>query len=89
MERMDISTDDAVAHLAKWRDAETTVRAVYTNVTGNDRWENIKCFPAAIKLRAADLKCCSTRKTLLPGVEPVSEQAKTACPWRETQTRRA
>ena len=35
MERMDISKDDAIAHLAKWRDAETTVRAVYTSVTGN------------------------------------------------------
>jgi hypothetical protein len=35
MERMDISKDDAIAHLAKWHDAETTVRAVYTNVTGN------------------------------------------------------
>lgn len=32
---MDISKDDAIAHLGKWRDAETTVRAVYTNVTGN------------------------------------------------------
>jgi len=35
MERMDISKEDAIAHLAKWRDADTTVRAVYTNVTGN------------------------------------------------------
>jgi hypothetical protein len=32
---MDISKEDAVAHLAKWYDAGTTVRAVYTNVTGN------------------------------------------------------
>jgi hypothetical protein len=35
MERMDISKDDAIAHLAKWLDAETTVRAVYTSTTGN------------------------------------------------------
>ena len=32
---MDISKDDAIAHLAKWLDAETTVRAVYTSTTGN------------------------------------------------------
>ena len=32
---MDISKEDAVAHLAKWRDAGTIVRAVYTTVTGN------------------------------------------------------
>jgi hypothetical protein len=35
IQKMDISKDDAVAHLAKWHDADTTVRAVYTNVTGN------------------------------------------------------
>jgi len=35
IERMDISKEDAVAHLAKWHDADTTVRAVYTTVTGN------------------------------------------------------
>jgi len=32
---MDISKDDAVAHLAKWRNSDTTVRAVYTTITGN------------------------------------------------------
>jgi len=32
---MDISKEDAVAHLAKWHDADTSVRAVYTTVTGN------------------------------------------------------
>jgi hypothetical protein len=32
---MDISKADAVAHLAKWRDAETKVRAVYSTITGN------------------------------------------------------
>jgi len=35
MEGMDISKEDAIAHLGKWRDAEATVRAVYTNITGN------------------------------------------------------
>jgi hypothetical protein len=35
MERMDISKDDAIAHLAKWHDAATAVRAVYSNVNGN------------------------------------------------------
>ena len=35
MERMDISKGDAIAHLAKWHDADITVRAVYTTVTGN------------------------------------------------------
>jgi hypothetical protein len=32
---MDISKDDAIAHLAKWHNAATAVRAVYTNVNGN------------------------------------------------------
>ena len=32
---MNISKEDAIAHLGKWRDAQTTVRAVYTSVTGN------------------------------------------------------
>jgi hypothetical protein len=32
---MDISKADAIAHLAKWHNANTTVRAVYTTVTGN------------------------------------------------------
>ena len=32
---MNISKDDAVAYLAKWRDAGTTVRGVYTTITGN------------------------------------------------------
>jgi hypothetical protein len=32
---MDISKEDAIAHLGKWREAETTVRAIYTNVTGS------------------------------------------------------
>ena len=32
---MDISKEDAIAHLAKWHDANTAVRAVYTNITGN------------------------------------------------------
>jgi hypothetical protein len=32
---MDISKEDAVAHLAKWHDGDVSVRAVYTNVTGN------------------------------------------------------
>ena len=35
MSQMDISKDDAIAHLAKWHDAATAVRAVYTNVNGN------------------------------------------------------
>lgn len=35
MEGMNISKADAVAHLAKWHDAGTQVRAVYTSVTGN------------------------------------------------------
>src|SRR5436853_7838773 len=34
-QQMDISRDDAVAHLAKWRDGDTPVRAVYTTITGN------------------------------------------------------
>ena len=34
MGQMDISKDDAIAHLAKWRDAETTIRAVFTSITG-------------------------------------------------------
>jgi hypothetical protein len=32
---MNISKADAVAHLAKWRDAGTQVQAVYTTVTGH------------------------------------------------------
>ena len=32
---MNISKADAVAHLAKWHDAGTQVRAIYATVTGN------------------------------------------------------
>ena len=32
---MDISKADAVAHLAKWRDAGARVRAVYSTITGH------------------------------------------------------
>src|SRR5687768_9102509 len=32
---MNISKEDAVAQLAKWHDAATHVRAVYSNITGN------------------------------------------------------
>ena len=32
---MNISKADAVAHLAKWHDASTQVRAIYASVTGN------------------------------------------------------
>ena len=32
---MNISKPDAVAHLAKWRDAGTRVQAIYATVTGN------------------------------------------------------
>src|SRR5215831_18364771 len=32
---MNISKADAVAHLAKWFDAKTEIRAVYTTITGN------------------------------------------------------
>jgi hypothetical protein len=32
---MNISKADAVAHLAKWHDAVTQVRAIYATVTGN------------------------------------------------------
>jgi hypothetical protein len=32
---MNISKADAVAHLAKWHDAGTQVRAIYASVTGN------------------------------------------------------
>jgi hypothetical protein len=32
---MNISKADAIAHLAKWYDAETQVRATYTTINGN------------------------------------------------------
>jgi hypothetical protein len=32
---MDISKADAVAHLAKWRDAGTQVQAIYATITGH------------------------------------------------------
>src|SRR5437016_3586811 len=32
---MNISKDDAIAHLAKWFDAGTQVRATYRTITGN------------------------------------------------------
>ena len=49
---MDISKEDAVAHLAKWHDADTTVRAVYTTVTGNSSLigKISDLSPAAIKI---------------------------------------
>ena len=49
---MDISKDDAVAHLAKWHDADITVRAVYTTVTGNSSivGKISDLSPAAIKI---------------------------------------
>ena len=52
MERMDISKDDAVAHLAKWHDADITVRAVYTSVSGTSSivGKILDLSPAAIKI---------------------------------------
>ena len=49
---MDISKEDAVAHLAKWHDADTTVCAVYTTVTGNSSivGKISDLSPAAIKI---------------------------------------
>ena len=32
---MNISKADAVAHLAKWRDAGAEVQAIYATITGN------------------------------------------------------
>lgn len=49
---MDISKDDAVAHLAKWRNADTEVRAAYKTVTGNSSivGKIAELTPASIKI---------------------------------------
>src|SRR5262245_56170322 len=48
---MNISKDDAIAHLAKWYDAMTQVRATYSTVTGT------VCMTGTIKeLTAASIK---------------------------------
>jgi hypothetical protein len=49
---MDISKADAIAHLAKWHNANTTVRAVYATVTGNSSivGKIADLSPAAIKI---------------------------------------
>ena len=49
---MDISKEDAIAHLAKWHDADVTVRAVYTTVSGNSSivGKISDLSPAAIKI---------------------------------------
>ena len=60
MERMDISKDDAIAHLAKWHDAETTVRAVYTNVTGN-----LSIVGKISSLSPSEIRIAGTRSEML------------------------
>lgn len=52
---MDISKEDAVAQLAKWRDAGTTVQAVYSTITGNLSivGEITELSPAAIGIRGS------------------------------------
>jgi hypothetical protein len=49
---MDISKEDAIAHLAKWFDADVTVRAVYTTVSGSSSIAGkiSDLSPAAIKI---------------------------------------
>ena len=52
MEGMNISKTDAIAHLAKWYDAGTQVRATYSTMTGNAFivGKIIDLSPAAIKV---------------------------------------
>ena len=56
MERMNISKEDAIAHLAKWHDAGTKVRAIYTTITGNLSMVGkiVELSPAAIKIMGSE-----------------------------------
>jgi hypothetical protein len=52
---MNISKADAVAHLAKWRDAGTQVQAIYATITGNlsIAGKIAELSPAAVKIKGS------------------------------------
>ncbi len=49
---MDISKDDAVAHLAKWHNADTEIRAAFKTISGNSSivGKIAELTPASIKI---------------------------------------